>query len=938
MSKELKSRRHTTRVAEADSRAGNAERTSNGQATEIDPSGLVSEAALSKSSVPLESETQNPGDAQRAKLDLLKDSDEGNNPHAFVVMPFGIKEAPDKKPIDFDAVYTQLIKPSLIEAGFNPFRADEEAVSGDILTDMFQELLLADLVIADMSIDNANVFYELGVRHAFRKRGVVHIQSGRDNMPFDVFNVRTMPYHVDDNGVPDSKHLDRDKKNLKRITSETWASDMDAVHSPIFGLLTGLKEPDRRALRTPLATGFWREFIEWEERIAVARRQKRIGDILLLTEEISNPLCKEDAVTQAGLALRELGRHELALREYRKGLAVNPGNIEFRREEAVILNRMGRVDEAILKLERLLENHPNDTMSTVCLGRIYTAVWKECWDTLADCKQRREAAFSAYHWAVKSIDTYLEGFHFDMNIHEPGIKALNMACVLLELADEFDDSQNPDPDIQRIRAMVPDLRSTLAHYLNANVRYDVPDYWTLASLAEWHITHGDKAITIKRAYLKSLSYARKNLFRVKSSLKQILLFEELGLYQECTPVAKEVLLNEIERIGAVDDSQESREYPVEQQAQSEVLSILFSGHRLDKEDSEFTRFPADLEKEVQRQIDLALDRNGADWNDHGFVAGAACGSEIIFIEACLNRGMRLHVHLPCDDARYINDVVKHGGDNWIKRYYAIRNNPLVNMYYQPERVGKGGKDVDIYQRNARWALYASLGLGVDKLRHITLWNGKSSNSDDDEDGRLVSSMVDHTYEMGGMVDHVDITKLDYLFSINTTVRKRDLNAALPIDERVKLLKSVSLFSALHSVDLAQIGLVAVERNFDDGASIARQGEAGSELFIIAEGLVSVVMTSDDSTDSEIAQRGPGECVGEMAVIHDEIRTASLVAKGKVLMLVLSRENFRTILRNRPDTSVAVTRTLAERLIESSQPEAGKSRAKGEEKTPDHERV
>ena len=81
---------------------------------------------------------------------------------------------------DFNAIYSQLIKPALEMAGFEPFRADEETASGDILTDIFQELLLAD-----MSIDNANVFYELGIRHALRKRGIVHIQAGRAYMPFD---------------------------------------------------------------------------------------------------------------------------------------------------------------------------------------------------------------------------------------------------------------------------------------------------------------------------------------------------------------------------------------------------------------------------------------------------------------------------------------------------------------------------------------------------------------------------------------------------------------------------------------------------------------------------------------------------------------------------------------------------------------------------------
>ena len=85
--------------------------------------------------------------------------------HAFVAMPFGIKEQ-----IDFNRVYGELIKPALEDAGFEVFRADEEMRAGDIRTDMFQELLMADLVVADLSIDNPNVWYELGVRHALRAR------------------------------------------------------------------------------------------------------------------------------------------------------------------------------------------------------------------------------------------------------------------------------------------------------------------------------------------------------------------------------------------------------------------------------------------------------------------------------------------------------------------------------------------------------------------------------------------------------------------------------------------------------------------------------------------------------------------------------------------------------------------------------------------------
>ena len=848
-----------------------------------------------------------------AMIDRLQDSDDSNSPHAFVVMPFGQKSAADGRTIDFDKIYEDLIKPALIEGGFEPFRADEETVSGDILTDMFQELLLADLVVADMSIDNANVFYELGVRHAFRKRGVVHIQSSRDYMPFDVFNVRTLPYHVNDAGVPDPDHIDRDRKNLVRITCETWASDVDAVHSPIFGLLTGLVEPDRRTLRTPLATGFWREYNEWEERVAVARRQKRIGDILLLTEEISNPLCKEDAVGQAGLALRELGRHELALQEYRKGLAVNPGHVEFRREEAVILNRMGRVDEAIIKLERLLVDEPSDTSSTGCLGRIYTSIWKNCWIGIGDPEARMQEAFDAYQWVIKSIDTYLHGFHFDLNIHEPGIKALNMSCLLLELADRYDDADDPDADIQRIRELLPELSSTLGFALKANAACKAPDYWTFASLAEWHLVRGDSVGTVVRAYRKSLSYARKNLFHLRSSLKQVKLFCDLGLYEDTAPAAEAILMNEISRIESVDAAHNDGSYPL---PQTEVLAFLFSGHRLDREGVPVKRFPKDLEREVRRQIDLALDRGKADWNDHGFTAGAACGGDIIFIEACLDRGMRVHVHMPFADAGFISEYVAHGGDQWTERFYAIRNNPKVNLYYQQERVGRVREGMDPFERNARWALYASLVLGIDKLRLIALWDGKSETAED-EDGRHVGAMVNHAQRMGCIVEHLDITKLEYLFTMNEITGAHDANATLKIDARVKLLRSVSLFASLHDIDLMQIALVTEERAFEHESQLACVDEQGDELFIIAKGEVSVRMPCEDGAEKTVACRRVGDYVGEMAIIRDEIRTASLVANGDVLILVLSQANFRKILHDRPETGIVVTRTLADRLIEAN---------------------
>ena len=127
-------------------------------------------------------------------------------PHVFVVMPFGVKEAQsaiaatDNAPakpainISFDEVYDLLIKPALSKAGCAPFRADKEAGAGDIRTDMYFELVTADVILADISVLNPNVFYELGVRHGVAPRGVLIIHGGWTRRPFDVAPDRTFDY------------------------------------------------------------------------------------------------------------------------------------------------------------------------------------------------------------------------------------------------------------------------------------------------------------------------------------------------------------------------------------------------------------------------------------------------------------------------------------------------------------------------------------------------------------------------------------------------------------------------------------------------------------------------------------------------------------------------------------------------------------------------
>jgi len=681
-------------------------------------------------------------------------------PHAFVVMPFGKKKGGDGSLYDFNAIYYDLIKPLLESAGFEPFRADEATTSGDILTDMFQELLLADLVLCDLSIDNANAFYELGIRHAFRKRGVVHIQAGRSYMPFDIFNVRTIPYHITAEGVPDPETLEKDKQAIARVCRDTWASDPDAIHSPIFNLLPGLLEPERNTLRTPLATGFWRDYNEWKDRVTVARRRQRIGDILLLTEEITNPMIKEEAVGEAGRALQDLQRFDLSLKQYQNGLELNPRNRRFRRQEAILLNRLGRIEDAIVKLENILAQYPDDTEAIGTLGRIYKDMWNNSWKWIKeDPAKRLKTAYESYHWLLKAFQTYLKGYQFDLDNTYLGVNALTLGTALISLADRFADPEDPDPDLVVVREILPELRSTLLFGLEHKTLDDRADYWDLASLGELQVNTADRIQKVIRAYRKALTAARGNLFSLQSSMSQLETLCILEIRTEFADAGIQVIKDELRRIRKQDaEEQPDAKVPRPPSAVVDARAFLFTGYMVDYSSKMEMHFPPDRESDFKEAIIKALDKHHAGPDDIAFTAGMSGGCELIFVECCLERGMRVKAHMPIPEAQYIRDFVSPCGDTWIERFYKVRNQPLCDEFYQPDNVGVVKKGDDAHERNNRWALYSSLELGVDQVRLIAVWDGKGEIPRD-QDARVVKHMVDLMRDMGGQVEHIHSAKL-----------------------------------------------------------------------------------------------------------------------------------------------------------------------------------
>src|SRR5687767_11787564 len=117
-------------------------------------------------------------------------------PLCFVLMPFGKKPNTTGDMIDFDQVYQQIIKPAIENAGLEPLRADEEMTGGIIHKPMFERLILCEYAVADLTTANANVFYELGLRHAVRPWSTALIFSEKSRLPFDVALLRALPYGV----------------------------------------------------------------------------------------------------------------------------------------------------------------------------------------------------------------------------------------------------------------------------------------------------------------------------------------------------------------------------------------------------------------------------------------------------------------------------------------------------------------------------------------------------------------------------------------------------------------------------------------------------------------------------------------------------------------------------------------------------------------------
>jgi HEAT repeat protein len=173
----------------------------------------------------------------------------------------------------------------------------------------------------------------------------------------------------------------------------------------------------------------------------------------------------------------------------------------------------------------------------------------------------------------------------------------------------------------------------------------------------------------------------------------------------------------------------------------------------------------------------------------------------------------------------------------------------------------------------------------------------------------------HALEEMARLDPDPISRQEATIALKGDVAVETMSM-LPLMERVLFLRKVRLFSELKPADLKHVAESAHEHLHPDGHVIAEQGEHGDEMHIVVSGEIRVVLGSETGRQVEVARRKPGDYVGEMAVVSEEPRMASLVASGEVRTLSLDRKRFQRILKERPEASLAVLRVLCERLRES----------------------
>lgn len=396
------------------------------------------------------------------------------NPLCFILMPFGRKPSSSGLTINFDAVYEDLIKPAIEQADLDPLRADEEMSGGIIHKPMFERLILCPYAVCDLTTANANVFYELGIRHAVRPHStIVLFAKDMEQLPFDVAPLRGLPYKIGSDGKPEL--TDDSIAQLKKRLTEARNAMPD---SPVFQLVDGF--PDIQRLKTDV----FRDRVNYSESLKqelANARKEGLDAVKAIEQKLGNPQDTEAAVIiDLFLSYRSIKSWENMIALFDKMSAPLRETVMVQEQYALALNRLKKREEAENVLKELIEKRGPSSETYGILGRIYKDQWEDAKNT--------GNTFLAKGYLVNAIDVYLKGFQTDWRDAYPGINAV----TLMEIQEP------PDP---KGKELIP----IVSYAVKRRIESGKPDYWDYATLLELAVLandHKEAANALSRALPK----------------------------------------------------------------------------------------------------------------------------------------------------------------------------------------------------------------------------------------------------------------------------------------------------------------------------------------------------------------------------------------------------------------------------------------------------
>lgn len=413
-------------------------------------------------------------------------------PICFVVMPFSTKEtqlgpdAPGPKKVDFDALWEKAFRPAIEAAGYTPVRADQDA-GALIIVEMIQRLAMSDLVVADISIGNANVYYEIGVRHAAQRYGCVLVSANWAHVLFDIDQMPRVVYTMDEGSITDAT------ATAIRTEVEGGIEALREGESPVYAAVPGFPESASDDVRI---TRFKHDMESLNELLGRMRGIRRIVDkgeqqraALQLRDELA-----QQEVLQDGVAIEtmELLRDCVGWEEMKAWIEAMPDVLRTRPsiQEQLLLavSKSGDPQRAIGALEQLVETAGDSSERQGLLGGRY----KKLWDAESDETNRAV-------YLDRAIEHYERGMMLDLNDYYPSCNLPRLYRARREVGDA--DRARLAGGIalraaERARALDPDddwLRPTLlgaafdaqdvlgAENLAREVKRDRAGTWKLAT-------------------------------------------------------------------------------------------------------------------------------------------------------------------------------------------------------------------------------------------------------------------------------------------------------------------------------------------------------------------------------------------------------------------------------------------------------------------------